>query len=138
MLEELVFVSRQIIQLFTTSPELTKTTHDFEALWVEMQNGSQRNMICSVIYLHPNGYIQNFMDNLNSTVVRIHRKDKFCITLGDFNLDLLKLENRKLFKHLRGPLVFNHFPIVKKIYILLFPIILRSNNETIFIFMNLL
>lgn len=93
MLEELVFVSRQIIQLFTTSPELTKTTHDFEALWVKMQNRSQSTMICSVIYLHPNGYIQNFMDNLNSTVDRIHRKDKFCITLGDFNLDLLKLDS---------------------------------------------
>lgn len=93
MLEELVFVSRQIIQLFTTSPELTKTTHDFEALWVKMQNRSQSTMICSVIYLHPNGYMQNFMDNLNSTVDRIHRKDKFCITLGDFNLDLLKLDS---------------------------------------------
>ena len=31
------------------------STNDFEALWVEMQNGSQRNMICGVIYRHHQG-----------------------------------------------------------------------------------
>ena len=34
--------------LFTTSLDLTLSTNDFEALWVEMQNGSQRIMICIV------------------------------------------------------------------------------------------
>ena len=29
--------------LFTTRPDLTLSTNDFEALWVEMQDGSQRN-----------------------------------------------------------------------------------------------
>jgi len=36
-------------QFFTTRPDLTSSTNDFEALWVEMQNGSQRYMICGVI-----------------------------------------------------------------------------------------
>ena len=33
------------------------------------------------------------MDNLNSTVEKIHRENKYCIILGDFNLDLLKSES---------------------------------------------
>ena len=80
-------------QLFTTRPDLTLSTDDFETLWVEMQNGSQRNMICGVIYWHPHGNMQNFMDFLNSTIEKIDRENKFYIILGDFNLDLLKLDS---------------------------------------------
>jgi len=80
-------------QLFTTRPDLTLSTTDFEALWVEMQNGSQHNMICGVIYRHPQGNMQNFMDFLNSTIEKIDRENTFCIILGDFNLDLLKLDS---------------------------------------------
>ena len=80
-------------QLFTNRPDLTLSTDDFETLWVEMQNGSQRNMICGVIYRHPHGNMQNFLDFLNSTIEKIDRENKFCIILGDFNLDLLKLDS---------------------------------------------
>ena len=76
-------------QLFTTRPDLTLSTDDFETLWVEMQNGSHRNIICGVIYRHPHGNMQNLMDFLNSTIEKIDRENKFCIILGDFNLDLL-------------------------------------------------
>ena len=80
-------------QLFTNRPDLTLSTDDFETLWVEMQNGSQCNMICGVIYRHPHGNMQNFLDFLNSTIEKIDRENKFCIILGDFNLDLLKLDS---------------------------------------------
>ena len=79
--------------LFTTRPDLTLSTNDFEALWVEMQNGSLRNMICGVIYWHPHGNMQNFMDFINCTNEKIDRENKFCIIFGDFNLDLLKLDS---------------------------------------------
>ena len=77
--------------LFTTRPDLTISTNDFEALWVEIQNGSQR--YCGEIYRHPHGNIQNFMDFLNSAIEKIVRENKFCIILGDFNIDLLKLDS---------------------------------------------
>ena len=54
-------------------------------------NEFQRNMICGIIYQHPHGNMQNFKDFLNSTIEKIDRENKFCISLGDFNLDLLKL-----------------------------------------------
>ena len=73
------------------------------ALWVEMQNGSQHNMTCGVIYRHPYGNVQNFMDFLNSTIEKIDRENKFCVILKDFNLDLLKLDSHpdtdNLFKY---------------------------------------
>jgi len=50
-------------------------------------------MICGVIYRHPQGNMQNFMDFLNSTIEKIDRENKFCIILGDFILDLLKMDS---------------------------------------------
>ena len=40
--------------------------------------------------------MQNVMDFLKSTIEKIEkidRENKFCIILGDFNLDLLKLDS---------------------------------------------
>ena len=47
-------------------------------------NGSQHNMIFDVFYRHPCGNMQNVMDFLNCTIVKI---------VGDFNLDLSKLDS---------------------------------------------
>ena len=33
------------------------------------------------------------MDIFNSTIEKFDRENKFCIILGDFNLDLLKLDS---------------------------------------------
>ena len=79
--------------LFTNRPDLTLSANDFEAVWVEMRNGSQCNMICGVIYQHPHGNVQNFMDFLISTLEKIDSENNFCIILGDFNLDLPKLDS---------------------------------------------
>ena len=51
MLEELVFILRRIIYL---QPDLILRYRQM-TLRVEMQNGSQRNMICGVIYRHHQG-----------------------------------------------------------------------------------
>jgi len=90
---ELVFILRRI-NYFQPRPDLTSSTNDFEALWVEMQNGSQRNMICGVSYQHPHGNIQNLMDFIDSTIEKIDRENKFCIISGYFNLDLPKLDSQ--------------------------------------------
>jgi hypothetical protein len=50
-------------------------------------------MLCGVIYRHPSGNVEHFMDYLNSTIDKIHRENKYCILMGDFNLDLLKAES---------------------------------------------
>lgn len=93
MLEELVFILRRINYIQRDLSDITLSTNHFEALWVEMQNGFQCNMICGVIYWHLHGNIQNFMDFLNSTIEKIDRENELSIILGDFNLDLLKLDS---------------------------------------------
>ena len=74
-------------------PDFTVLKDDFEALWVEIQNEKGQNMICGVIYRHPNGNLDTFMDYLNSIIDKVHRENKYCCILGDFNLDLLKFES---------------------------------------------
>ena len=70
-----------------------------------MQNGSQRSMICGVIYQRPHCNMQNFMDFLNPTIERIDKANKLCIILGEFNLDLFEtgfsLRYRRFYKYFR-------------------------------------
>ena len=34
---------------------MTVSENEFDALWIEIANHSQHNMLCGVIYRHPNG-----------------------------------------------------------------------------------
>ena len=49
-------------------------------------------MLCGLMYRHPNGNLDVFQNYFNSILDKIHRQDKQCLILGDFNLDLLKYE----------------------------------------------
>jgi hypothetical protein len=49
-------------------------------------------MLCGLMYRHPNGNLDVFQNYLNSILDKIHRQNKQCLILGDFNLDLLKYE----------------------------------------------
>ena len=67
--------------------------NDYESLWIEIQNDLGHNTICGVFYRHPHGSLDNFLNHLSMIVDKIHRKKKYCVLLGDFNLDLLKFES---------------------------------------------
>lgn len=66
--------------------------NDYPSLWIEIQNNMKRNTICGVVYIHPNGNVDAFVNHVNMIVESIHRENKYCVLLGDFNLDLLKFE----------------------------------------------
>ena len=57
---------------FTILSDLSCTTADYEALWIEIQNSHGRNIICGVIYRHPNSSLVY----LNFTAERIDRLRK--------------------------------------------------------------
>ena len=57
----------------TLRQEFTTTHVDFQALWIEIQCDGQQNLICGVLYRHPNGSFETFMDYVNSTVEKIHQ-----------------------------------------------------------------
>ena len=53
----------------------------------------QQNLICGIIYRHSNGNLDNFMSYINLTIDQIHRENKLCMIMGDFNIDLLKYDS---------------------------------------------
>ena len=77
---------------YITRSQFTKSTNDFEALWIEIDFGNKANLICGLIYRHPSSNLDNFMDYINPTIETINQENKFCILMGDFNIDLLKID----------------------------------------------
>ena len=77
---------------FTIISELSTSTADYEALWIEIYNSYSLNVLCGIIYRHPKGNLDSFFEYFNSTAEKIDRGSKYCAILGDFNLDLLKFE----------------------------------------------
>jgi hypothetical protein len=71
---------------------LTLSTNEFEAIWIEIEGKGNQNMLCGLMYRHPNGNLDVFQNYLNSILDKIHRQNKQCLILGDFNCDLLKYE----------------------------------------------
>lgn len=80
---------------YTNLPHFTKATEDFEALWIEVQNIGHPNLICGIIYRHPNGDLNEFLEYLSATVEKINHTGKFCTIMGDFNLYLLQVQSHK-------------------------------------------
>ena len=58
-----------------------------------MHNDCHSNLLCGILYRHPNGNLERFIEYLNSTVERINRENKLCTIMGDFNIDILKIES---------------------------------------------
>ena len=77
---------------FRLRSDLTMLRDEFEALWIEIQNDFQQNMLCGVIYRHPSGKSDSFTDYINTVTGRINQENKCCAIMGDFNIDLLKIE----------------------------------------------
>ena len=61
---------------FSVRSDLSITESGFEALWIEVENNTQSNSLCGVIYRHPHGNIDSFMEYLNSSIEKTHRENK--------------------------------------------------------------
>ena len=72
---------------------LSTSSADFERFWIEIHAKSCRNIVCSVIYRHPNNNLGNFTTFLTKAIDKISRENKFCILMGDFNINLLNYES---------------------------------------------
>ena len=78
---------------FTVRNDLSHITVDYESLWIELQSDLNHNIICGVIYRHPKTDLDAFLGNLNSTLDKINCENKYCIVMGDFNINLLNFES---------------------------------------------
>ena len=61
-------------------------------LWIEIFTIGQPNLICGVVYRHPNNNVGNFTNILESTLEKIQHENKLCLFMGDFKIDLMKFE----------------------------------------------
>ena len=86
------FYIKKNISLHTRN-DFTITTNDFELLSVEIHNNHERNTVCLVIYRHPHSNLQNFSDYLINVINKISAEQKYCVIMGDFNINLLNCES---------------------------------------------
>ena len=68
----------------------------YESNWVEIKNINSKNIICGCIYRHPddnNMSYEIFLSYLESCLSKLPNENKEIYICGDFNSDLLKLDN---------------------------------------------
>ena len=74
--------------------ELKVQTDLFESVWVEIKNKSSKNIICGCIYRHPRYSktdYSEFNKYMDSTLNKLVMENKEIYICGDFNIDLLKM-----------------------------------------------
>ena len=65
-----------------------------ESTFIEIQLSNKKNLIVGCIYRHPNSGIStdDFLNyHLDPILQKISDENKQCVLMGDFNIDLLKI-----------------------------------------------
>lgn len=84
-----------------------------ECLWIEISSNLNHNIVCGVIIIHrhPHIDIDVFMNSLSHSIDKINNENKYCIMMGDFNLNLLNSDSHPAtdeFLNNLGSYFFNH------------------------------
>ena len=74
---------------FEIRTDLSVSSDQEESLWIEIQNKNSKNIVCGVIYRHPNSSLPAFNDTFYKTIDKIHKEVKLVAIMGDFNINLL-------------------------------------------------
>ena len=73
--------------------KLMYKSKQLESIFVEICNKGKKNIIVGCIYRHPSMELSDFNDNyLNPLLEEITTKEKTIFLLGDFNIDLMKID----------------------------------------------
>ena len=71
---------------------IEKTSNEnFQALWIEIHLNKEKNITCTVIY-RQHSCPKEFLDYLEKSLELYCSKNKPVYILGDFNIDLLKID----------------------------------------------
>ena len=71
-----------------------KSVHDnFESTWIEIKNSKSKNIVCGCIYRHPRYDLDEFLKYIEKCLEVLSKENKEVYIAGDFNIDLLKLDN---------------------------------------------
>ena len=64
-----------------------------ESVWVEIKNKSSKNILCASIYRHPRFDMSDFLIYVETTLKKLSKENKEIYICGDFNIDLLKMDD---------------------------------------------
>ena len=74
--------------------DLKAQTDLFESVWIEIKNKNSKNIVCGCVYRHPKNTSSDFNDfnkYMDSTLKKLGDENKELYICGDFNIDLLKI-----------------------------------------------
>ena len=80
------YISRKDLQIYSPG--------NFESIFIEIHFAKKRNLIVGCIYRHPGSDISiaDFSNlHLSPTLQKISNENNQCVIMGDFNVDLLKI-----------------------------------------------
>ena len=66
---------------------------DFEGVWAEIKNDSNKNVVCGCVYRHPRQNPEEFFQYLDLTLSKISKENKEIYICGDFNMNLLNSDS---------------------------------------------
>ena len=75
--------------------DLKAQNEDYESVWVEIKNKFSKNIVIGCIYRRPRYNFKEFMCYLENCLMKLTRENKEIYLRGDFNIDLLKIENNQ-------------------------------------------
>ena len=78
--------------LFNVRHDLSSSSAESEILWVEIESQLNKNVLCGIVYRHPNSNLESFLNKIYSIIEKVHQEKKLCILSGDFNINLLNCE----------------------------------------------
>ena len=85
--EKLTFKKRDDLQIVLDS--------SLESTFIEIVLSNRKNILCGCIYRHPHMSINEFNEKyLSPLLEKLIKEDKFCVLMGDFNLDLIKKDSK--------------------------------------------
>ena len=74
----------------------TDDTNEYATKWIEIVNEKDKNIIVGVCYRHPRKTSNDsFCQYMEKTLRKIAKKNALTFVVGDFNYDLLKIDNDK-------------------------------------------
>ena len=89
--------------------DLKIMTDDYEATWIEIKNKKSKNIVCGCIYRHPRNDMTKFIEYIENCLETLDKENKQVYISGDFNIDLLKLDNNSAYLEFYNLLVSHGF-----------------------------
>ena len=80
---------------FIERKDLSAQNDDYESAWVEIKNKLSKNIVTGCIYRHPRYNFKDLMHYLENCLIKLTKENKEIYLCGDFNIDLLKIEDNQ-------------------------------------------